>query len=31
MLSGRHDDGMNAIRVLAAKARALIDERHQDE
>ncbi|SCK21106.1 hypothetical protein VAR608DRAFT_1587 [Variovorax sp. HW608] len=30
MLSGRHDDGVSAIRALAAKARTLIDERHED-
>ncbi|MEJ8814483.1 hypothetical protein WKW77_25625 [Variovorax ureilyticus] len=31
MLSGRHEDGVGAIRALAAKARTLIDERHQDD
>ena len=29
MLSGRHNDGDSAIRALAAKARTLIDERHE--
>jgi len=31
MLSGRHDDGVSAIRALAAKARTLIDERHEGD
>lgn len=31
MLSGRHSDGVSAIRALAAKARTLIDERYEDD